>query len=430
MKRLSLIVGMIFGICILFTTSTTNAMVYLDVFGKSYKKITIGIPPFKAEKQDKLKTDMTDLLQRDLDFSGFFIVAPPTLIDKELTDEGIEKQEIRFNNWRSIGIELVCKAKLVVNNEELTLESFLYDTFDGSLMLAKRYRSRTGEWRRMVHRLADDILQAVTGEKGINSNRIIFASGSKSRKDIYISDIDGQNIKRLTNHRSICVSPSVSPNGKYLTYTSYREGKPNLYVLDLESNREIFVDREEGMKVGTNWIGSSSTLAYSYISGRYSTIYTLDVEKRHKTSIMRSEGIYASPSFSPDGSKMVFLSDMHGTPQIFIKDIPSGSTKRLTYSGNYNSSPVFSPKGDLIAFVAKFEGSFEICTMNVDGSNQRVLTSGGINDSPHFSPCGRYIIYSSNRGGKSTINIMLFNGENKKTLKLTDAEETQPKFVP
>jgi Tol biopolymer transport system component len=68
--------------------------------------------------------------------------------------------------------------------------------------------------------------------------------------------------------------------------------------------------------------------------------------------------------------------------------------------------------------------------MNVDGSNQRVLTSGGINDSPHFSPCGRYIIYSSNRGGKSTINIMLFNGENKKTLKLTDAEETQPKFVP
>jgi TolB protein len=184
------------------------------------------------------------------------------------------------------------------------------------------------------------------------------------------------------------------------------------------------------MKVGTNWIGSSSTLAYSYISGRYSTIYTLDVEKRHKTSIMRSEGIYASPSFSPDGSKMVFLSDMHGTPQIFIRDIPSGSTKRLTYSGNYNSSPVFSPKGDLIAFVAKFEGSFEICTMNVDGSNQRVLTSGGINDSPHFSPCGRYIIYSSNRGGKSTINIMLFNGENKKTLKLTDAEETQPKFVP
>ena len=344
MKKISLI-SMVFGICLLFTVSFANAKVYLDVFGKSYKKITIGVPLFKAEKSDRLKTDMTELLQKDLDFSGFFIVAPPTLIDKELTDEGIEKKDIRFSSWSSIGIELICKAKIAERNGELTLEAYLYDSFDGSLMLAKRYRALSGEWRRLVHRLADDIMLTVTGEKGINSNKIVFASGSRTRKDIYMSDIDGQNVKRLTNHRSICVSPSVSPNGKYLTYTSYREGKPNLYVYDLASNREIFVDREEGMKVGTNWIGNRSTLAYSYISGRYSTIYALDVDRKDKKSLMRSEGIYTSPSFSPDGSKMVFVSDMYGTPQVFIKDIASGSTKRLTYSGSYNSSPAFSPFG-------------------------------------------------------------------------------------
>ena len=429
MKRIKCI-GMILSMCLFFTASLADAKVYLDVFGKSYKKITIGVPPFKVEKPDRLRMDMTELLHKDLDFSGFLIVAPPSLIDKELSDEGIEKQEIKFNNWRSIGIELLCKAKLQEKDGELTLEAFLYDTFDGSLMLAKRYRTQTGEWRKVVHRLADDILLTITGEKGINSNKVVFASGSRSRKDIYMADIDGQNVKRLTNYRSICLSPSVSSNGKYLSYTSYKEGRPNLYVFDLENNREIFVDREEGMKVGTSWMTNRAALAYSHTSGRYSTIYTFDVDRKDKKSLMRNEGIYTSPSFSPDGTKIVFVSDKYGTPQIFVRDLASGDIKRLTYSGSYNSSPNFSPKGDLIVFVAKFEGSFEICTMNPDGSNQRVLTSGGINDSPHISPCGRYIIYSSNKGGKSTINVMLFNGENKRVLRFTDGDETQPRFVP
>ncbi len=429
MKRIRLI-GIVFSVCLLLSVSLADAKVYLDVFGKSYKKITIGIPPFKADKPDRLRMDMPELLQKDLDFSGFFIVAPSSLIDRELNDEGIEKQVIKFSNWRSIGIELLCKAKMEEKNGELILEAFLYDTFDGSLMLAKRYRTRSEDWKRVVHRLADDILLTVTGEKGINSSRVVFASGSRTKKDIYMSDMDGQNLKRLTNHRSISLAPSVSPNGKYLSYTSYREGRPNLYIIDLESNKEVFVDREEGMKVGTNWIASKATLAYSHTSGRYSTIYALDVDRKNKRSLLRSDGIYTSPSFSPDGTKMVFVSDMYGTPQVFIRDLNSGDTKRLTYSGSYNSSPNFSPKGDLIVFVAKFEGSFEICTMNPDGSNQRVLTSGGINDSPHFSACGRYIIYSSNKGGKSTLNVMLFNGENKKVLRFTDGEETQPRFVP
>jgi len=416
-------------ITLLFTANMAHATVYLDIFGKSFKRITIGIPPFKGENIDRSRMDMSELLNKDLDMSGFFIVAPQSLMDKELTDEGIEKQEIKFSNWKSIGIELLCKGKIQKINDDLVLEAFVYDTLDGALMLAKRYKTKAEDWRKIVHRLADDIMLAITGEKGIMSSKIVFTSGGKNRKDIYMADIDGFNIKRMTNYRSITLSPSISPNGRYLAYTSYREGKPNLYIIDIDKNKEAYVDRTEGMKTGTTWIGNT-IFGYSHTSGRYSTIYTLNVENKDKNVVQRNDGITTSPSFTTDGTKMVFVSDMHGSAQIFIKDLPSGSPKRLTYSGTYNTSPVLSPKGDLIAFVAKFEGAFEICTMNLDGSNQRVLTVGGINDSPQFSPCGRYIIYSSNKGGRYNIYLMLFNGENKKMLKFTDGEETQPKFAP
>jgi TolB protein len=406
-----------------------EAKVYLDVYGKAYKKITIGVPSFKSDRADRLRMDMSELLNQDLDTSGFFIVAPNSLFDKELSDEGVERQEIKFPNWRSVGIELLCKGRFVEKDGEISLEAYLYDTLDGSLLLAKRYRTRPEEWRKIIHRLADDILLAVTGEKGIMSSRVLFVSGSRRNKDIYIAGIDGQGVKRITNFQNITVSPSISPDGRYLAYTSYKEGKPNLFVMDLEKGRDIHAEKDEGMKLGTTWMGKS-TLGFSKTSGNLSTIYSLDPGSGQKKTLLTKEGILTSPSFSPDGTKMVFVSDMYGSPQIFIKDLTSGAMKRLTYSGNYNTSPSFSPKGDLIAFVSQLDGSFEICTMNVDGSNQRVLTSGGINDSPQFSSCGRYILYSSKKGNRYHVYVMLYNGENKRLLKLTDGDEEQPKFVP
>ena len=417
---------------LIFSASLADAAAYkVDIWGKAFKRLTIAAPPFKGERADSLKADMNELLNKDLDLSGFFIITPKSLIDRELTDEGVEKGDIRFGNWKSLGITLLCKAKLVERDGKLALETWLYDTLDGSLMLAKRYIFESADWRRVVHRYADDIIQVATGEKGIMGSRILFVSGSRFNKELYTADLDGSSPRKLTSFKSITLSPSASPSGKYVAYTSYKEGKPNLFVMDGNGGRDLRADREEGMKLGSYWL-SGNTLVFSHTSGRYSTIYSMNVETGERKVIMRKDGILASPSFSPDGSKMVFVSDMYGTAQVFIRDMASGDVKRLTYSGNYNSAPAFSPKGDLIAFVAKFEGSFEICTMRPDGSDQRVLTNGNgaVNDSPCFSPCGRYIIYSSRNGGKSTINLMLFNGENRRVLKLSEGNGEQPKFMP
>ncbi|HBA54983.1 MAG TPA: hypothetical protein DCZ04_11175, partial [Syntrophorhabdus aromaticivorans] len=147
MTRLRLVIVLLF---LVVAASTVQAKVYLDVYGKSYKKITIAVPGFNSERTDKLKTDMSGLLNQDVDMSGFFIVAPNSLFDRELSNEGIEKKDIRFTNWRSIGVELLCKGRLVQTNGELALEAYLYDTFEGSTVLAKRYRAKPEEWRKMV----------------------------------------------------------------------------------------------------------------------------------------------------------------------------------------------------------------------------------------------------------------------------------------
>jgi TolB protein len=430
MKKYSYTIIIIFSALVIFFSATAEARVYLDVYGTSFKKITIGVPNFKDEKANKLSADMTDLLNKDLDISGFFITAPNSLIDKELLDEGIEKRDINFGSWRSMGIELVCKGKVETKGSEIIFTGSLYDTLDGSLLFTNRYTGAQGEWRRIVHKLADAILLAVTGEKGILSSRVLFVAGARNLKEVYTADFDGEGLKKMTNNRSITLSPSMSPGGKYLSYTSFKEGRSNLYVINIEKNTEVYVDRSDGMKIGTTWL-NKSTIVYSHTSGRTSSIFSYDVDNHTKKTLLQKEGILTSPAVSSDGNKMLFVSDMYGSPQIFVRDNSSGEIKRLTYYGNYNSAPSFSPKGDRIAFVSKLEGGFEICIMDADGSNQRVLTNdGAVNDSPQFSPCGRYILYSSLRGGKYGTYFMLFNGENKRPLKFTDSNEEQPRFAP
>jgi TolB protein len=427
-KRIVLFVLLFFAPGVGGKAGLAGGKVYWDVYGQ-FKKVTIAAPPFQSVEKER--PEISDLLGQDLDMSGFFVVAPLSMMDKEFLSEGVDKKSIRFEQWRSLGVELLCKAIVAEKDNAFSLEAYLYDTGDGELVFGKRYGGVTpSEWRRVVHRLADDIIMAVTGEKGIMSSRILFIAGNGRHKDVYVSDLDGYGTRKLTAHNQIVVSPAVSPDGRYLAFTSYKEGKPALYVTDLEMNRDVYADREEGMKIGATWM-DKRTVAYSLTAGKFSTIYAVNVESKERKVLFRKDGILTSPAFSPDGSKMVFVSDMYGGPQIFVKDMATDEVKRLTYFGKYNTAPAYSPKGDLIAFVAKTEGAIEICVMRPDGSDARVLTDGGINDSPRFSPCGRYILYSSQQGNdKTRVYMMLRNGNNKRLLKFTGGEESQPSFMP
>ena len=177
-KRVYSFVVLFLAFAIMGKTGVAEGKVYLDVYGQSYKKVTIAVPPFaSAEKQ---RPEISDLLNQDLDMSGFFVVAPRSIMDQALLNEGVDRKDIHFDQWHSLGIELLCKAVVQEKENGFSLETYLYDATDGELVFGKRYGGvAPSEWRRVVHRLADDIVMAVTGEKGIMSSRVLFHRGKR-----------------------------------------------------------------------------------------------------------------------------------------------------------------------------------------------------------------------------------------------------------
>jgi len=62
-------------------------------------------------------------------------------------------------------------------------------------------------------------------------------------------DVDGENRQRITSHRSICLSPAWSPDGRKLVFTSYKKGNPDLYFKDIFYGNEKVISQERGLNI-------------------------------------------------------------------------------------------------------------------------------------------------------------------------------------
>ena len=166
---------------------------------------------------------------------------------------GITPGSFDFAPWRSTGADLLLKTGYSISGTTLVIECRLYDLAREAELTAKRYTADLKDLRRMAHHFSDEIMRAVTGEKGPFSGKIVFVSTVTGNKEIYLMDYDGFNVQRLTGNRSINLNPDFSPSGKEIIYTSYKGGNPDLYRRELFTGTEARISSSRGLNIGGAW---------------------------------------------------------------------------------------------------------------------------------------------------------------------------------
>jgi TolB protein len=180
-----------------------------------------------------------------------------------------------------------------------------------------------------------------------DGQKLAFSSSRSGDSEIWIADVSGANLKKLTGFAGPDVSPTWNPRtNAQIAWVSGRTGLPQIYTMDLD---------------GAN------------------------IQR------MTDGGYAVSPSWAPNGQFLTFSWNRKygpgapGGQDIYVMDIASKRWLQLTHDAGSNDYPFWAPDGRHIVFQREINGKADIWSMLADGTEQHPLTRSGNNFQPNWS---------------------------------------------
>ena len=246
------------------------------------------------------------------------------------------------------------------------------------------------------------------------TERIVYSSLRPGNWDIFYFASAGAAPRRLTDHPGLDYDAALSPDGRWVVFTSERRGNPDLYALQIDGSGEprLLID-SPAMEDQVAFSADGRSIAFVSTATGDADIYVQpfmpEATQRLETSanVTNYEGGDFRPDFSPDGTRIAFTTDrdtpVSGHPifsftrqregDVYVMDRDGGNLRRLTTTPDWDGSPEWSADGRTLYFysarpreivgpptspILGQEGGFRIWAMNADGSNTRAVTPEGV----------------------------------------------------
>jgi TolB protein len=279
-----------------------------------------------------------------------------------------------------------------------------------------------------------------------NGRKLIFQSTRDGHQcdQIYSMNIDGSDVKIVSNGDGRTTCSYFFPNGKRILYSSTHLGskqcppRPDFsqgYVWAVYDTFDIFTANPDGsnLKQLTNTPGYDAETTISrdgklvFTSKRDGDldIYTMDANGKNVKRLTNELGYDGGPFWSYDGKRIVYRAYHPQTEKekadyvallkqnlirptvldIWIMNADGSNKRQLTHLNKASFAPYFFPDGKRVIFssnVADPKGrDFDLYMINVDGSGMERITYNNTFDGfPMFSPDGRKLVFASNRNAK------------------------------
>jgi TolB protein len=368
--------------------------------------ILVAIPAFVREGSTSkgLVSEMAEVIANDLSRTGLFRAIPER---SHISRVSNFSAPVQFADWRAINAAILVTGSVAANSSGKIIVKFrLWDVVaQKEIANGIKYDGTVDKWRRIAHKVADEVYKRITGEDPYFDTKIVFVSESgpknNRKKRLALMDQDGANRVFLTTDQSIVLAPRFSPNASQILYTSYETGRPRVYLMDLKNRRVRSFNNIQGMSFAPRFSPDGRKMVLSIMNDGNTDIYSINLATGRRLRLTNDPSIDTAPSFSPDGTQIVFESDRGGSQQIYVMQSDGGTAKRISFGSGRYATPVWSPRGDLVAFTKMSGGKFHIGVMRLDGSKERLLTTSFLDEGPTWAPNGRVIMFFRETAGAS-----------------------------
>ncbi|WP_085317748.1 Tol-Pal system beta propeller repeat protein TolB [Derxia lacustris] len=405
-----------------------SAQLKIDVTGVGARQIPVAIAAFSNEPALAAQNlpAITDVVRADLVRCGLF----------RIVDGGNaaldENSQINYADWKSRGADALAVGSVTrLADGRYDVRFRLHDVARQQSVVGSSFTPGSSQIRLAAHKIADQIYEKLTGDRGIFATRIAYVLKRGTQYQLQVADSDGENaLPALTSGEPI-ISPAWNPDGTQLAYVSFERRKPIVYAHSLPTGQRRVVAEFRGSNSAPAWSPDGRTIAVTLTLNSTSQIYLLSATgggaPRRITS---SSAIDTEAVFSPDGGYIYFTSDRSGGPQIYRMPVGGGDAQRLTFKGDYHTSPRLSGDGKQLSYVARREGRFRVAVMDLATSDELLLTEGPMDESPSFAPNGRYLLYATTAGGRDALGMVSTDGRIRSRLTVASGDVREPTWGP
>ena len=200
--------------------------------------------------------------------------------------------------------------------------------------------------------------------------------------DVFTAKPDGSDLKQLTNTPGYDAETTITLDGKKLVFTSMRDGDLDIYSMDADGKNVRRLTNELGYDGGPFWSYDGKQIVYRAHHPK------TDKEKTDYTDLLKQNLIRPT------------------VLEIWVMNADGSNKRQVTNNGKANFGPYFFPDGKRIIFASNMDDprgrNFDLYMINVDGTGlERITLKPPFNGFPMFSPDGKKLVFASNRNAKS-----------------------------
>jgi Tol biopolymer transport system component len=193
--------------------------------------------------------------------------------------------------------------------------------------------------------------------------------------EIYIANKDGSNPKVLIGGEGYDAEATVSPDGKYIIFTSTRSGDLELWRFEINTKKYLQLTNTIGYDGGAFFSRDSKHIVWrasrpqgeesetykkllsdGYVEPKELNIFMADIDGKNAKQVTKLPGANWAPFFHPDGKKILFCSNHHSIDKggrifsVFMINIDGTGLEKIINSNTFDAFPMFSFDGKKIAF--------------------------------------------------------------------------------
>jgi TolB protein len=194
---------------------------------------------------------------------------------------------------------------------------------------------------------------------------VVPQSGTQGNLDIAICDRDGSNLKTVAGdipegHLSHQDWPAWAPDGSKFAFSSTHEGNQEIYVADLDGKSVNRLTQSPGHDAHPCWTPDGRTIFFATDRWGGLEIASMNADGSNVTRITRSPGIDDFPAVAADGRRLAWVSNRDGNFEIYTSAVDGSSTENASNFEGRDTHPTWTPDSLGLTFVSDRDGGTDL----------------------------------------------------------------------